>query len=276
MIHQVTHWPEIAPDDDSRLIGLAVLAKLAFDGADLSPVRARLLDRLTRNERDANALMDLSIVLQLMGHRDYGLALQTYALEIQQVYHLDSAGDARVRLLALLTPGDLAENNALEFLVEGSDIALDLLYVDPRLPLPSPLPEHDLAMVAVCESDRNYPLLEHLGNLVTLWPRPTLCAPDRIAYLSRDGASALLQSIPGLVMPASMRVARRALELIPRVRFPLVARPAGRTRAKGWTVWIVRKRFQAIWHNGPKRSFMLPRTWNIAGRTADSVSIESC
>ena len=60
--------------------------------------------------------MDLSTVLQLMGQRRCGLSVQTMALDIQRLYHLGrSAESAGIRLLAILTPGDLAENNAVEF-----------------------------------------------------------------------------------------------------------------------------------------------------------------
>ena len=132
------------------LIGLARLARIAFAGEDLGPWKARLLDRLSRNENDANALMDLSTVLQLVGQRELGLSAQALALDIRRLYTLQgSAGDAGIRLLAFVTPGDLAENNTLEFLIEGSDVTLGMLYVSPGMPLPATLPDHDLAMVAV-------------------------------------------------------------------------------------------------------------------------------
>src|SRR5579871_5052212 len=131
-------WP-LAPSSSQApvppLMGLAPLARMAFAGADLGPLKARLLERLARNENDANALLDLSIVLQLMGERDLGLSMQALALEIQPLYRLTCASASpAVRLLAFLTPGDLSENNALELLIEGSDITLDLLYVAPGLP----------------------------------------------------------------------------------------------------------------------------------------------
>src|ERR1039458_6738474 len=129
------------------LIGLARLARLAFAGQDLGLWRALLLDLLLRNQNDANALLDLSTVVQLMGQRDLGLSLQALALDIQQLYSLPcAAGGAAIRLLAILSPGDLAENNILEFLIEESDISLDILYVSPGLPFPATLPDHDLAI----------------------------------------------------------------------------------------------------------------------------------
>ena len=218
------------------LIGLARLARVAFAGGDLGPWRARLLNRLSRHENDANALLDLSTVLQLMGQRDLGLSLQGLALEIQPLYHLQAAAAGTgIRLLAILSPGDLAENNILEFLIEESDISLDLLYVSPDIPFPATLPEHDLAMVAVCESDRNRPLLRHLETLLKSWPRPVVCAPARIARLSRDGACGLLPSAPGMVVPLTTRMDRRALEGIGRCdcTFPIIVRPVDSQKGHG-------------------------------------------
>ena len=218
------------------LIGLARLARLAFAGRDLGPWRVRLLDRLSRNENDANALLDLSTVIQLMGQRDLGLSLQGLALDIQPLYHLRAAArGAGIRLLAILSPGDLAENNILEFLIEASDISLDMLYVSPDMPFPAALPDHDLVMVAVCESDRNRPLLQHLEALLKSWPRPVLCAPSRIARLSRDGACGLLPSAPGMVVPVTTRMDRRALEGIGRCdcTFPIIVRPVDSQKGHG-------------------------------------------
>ena len=234
-------------NDLEPLIGLARLARVAFAGADLGPSKARLLARLSHNENDANALMDLSTVMQLMGQRDLGLSLQQAALEIQQTYRLRCSADSTgIRLLAILSPGDLAENNGLEFLTEGSDITLDMLYMGADIPLPATLPDHDLAIVAVSESDRNKTLLRHLATFMKSWPRPVLCAPDRIARLSRDGVCALLQTQPGIEMPVTTRIARQTLESIGRsetavtefVRdggFPIIVRPVDSQKGIGLT-----------------------------------------
>jgi hypothetical protein len=279
---------EFDRSQEEPLMGLAPLARMAFAGADLAPMKARLLERIARNENDANALLDLSIVLQLMGQRELGLSMQALALEIRPFYRLRPSTDsARIRLLAILTPGDLTENNSLEFLTEGSDIELILLYVAPHLPLPATLPEHDLAMVAVCETDRNRPLLQHLQTLAASWPRRVLCLPDRIARLSRDGACALLQSMPGVVMPAAARIDRRGLERIGRREaaiaewlqdgaFPVIARPVDSQKGAGWPNWTIRMRFSTIWKSGPRRHSTPPLTWNIADRMASSANIASC
>src|ERR1035441_10421814 len=92
-ISTVAKTTSLANDDAGQLIGLAALAKAAFQGADLRPWRAHLLGRLAQNENDANALMDLATVLHLMGQRECGLSLQALALQIQRVYRLRSPGN---------------------------------------------------------------------------------------------------------------------------------------------------------------------------------------
>ncbi len=218
--------------------GLAWLMRQAFSGADLKPVATRLLERAGQDPNDGHALMDLSIVLQLMGSREVGLSMQGEALKVQQLFHLPAAGECRIRLLAILSPGDLMANTPLEFLLEGSDVALDLLYVVPGRPFPTALPEHDVVFIAVGESDENRPLLKQIQEMAGTFTRPMINTPARIAALSRDGACSLLRPLPGVVMPTSVRVGRSVLEQIGSDElsistvlsdgaFPLIVRPVG-------------------------------------------------
>ena len=241
--HQLTN--HAGTDAKIPLIGLAVLAKMAFLGNDLSPLGAKLLERLSTNPNDANALMDMSIILHLKGNRELGLAMQNEALAIQQIYRLGpDAQPAGTHLLALLSPGDLTENNVVEFLVEGSDIVLDMLYVGPGIPLPERLPEHDVVMVAVSESDRNRPLLKYIEGLVQSWSQPLLNLPDRIGRLSRENASLLLTSGSGIVMPVTARIDRHTMlkvgqghialsRFIPDGDFPFIIRPVDSQKGIG-------------------------------------------
>jgi len=229
------------------LIGLAKLMRMAFSGVDLAPLGAQLIARAESNsgKADANAFMDLSTVLQLRGERELALTIQTQALELQQIYTPPTAtGQAAIRVLALMGPGDLMANTPLEFLLENSDVVLEILYVATYLPLPLDLPDHDVLFVAIGESDENVPLLQELESVIKSWPRPVLNMPDRIALLSRDSACALLKSSAGVVMPDTARISRQALEQIGREElavtavladgiFPLIARPVDSHAGKG-------------------------------------------
>ena len=196
----------------SRLLGLARLMRLAFAGQDLAPLGERLLARARHHPEEAETLLDLSILLLLRGQREEGLAMQDLAIRTRPLYRLPAVADPPgLRLLVILGPGDLMANTPLEFLLEDSDVELNLLYLLPGQPLPEAVPEHDALFVALAESERSLPLLADLAAWLADWPRPVLNRPERIAHLSRDGVCALLQGAPGVVVPESVRVDRAGL-----------------------------------------------------------------
>ena len=230
--------------DQSPLIGLAALMRMAFSGVDLAPMGTQLIERAGQDagKANANVLMDLSTVLQLRGEHELAMTMQRQALEQQQIYSPPTvAGQAKIRLLAIMGPGDLMANTPLEFLLENSDVALDILYVAPDLPLPTSLPEHDLVFVAIGESEQNAPLLQEIADTLESWPRPVLNLPGRIALLSRDSACARLQSVPGIVMPNTVRIDRQLLQQVGRAELSLASVLSdGELRADGEFPIIVR------------------------------------
>jgi hypothetical protein len=204
---------ESATDIPPVPIGLARLSKLAFDGCDLAPLADELSARALAVPPDAAALMDLSTIAQLTGRRDDRLLLQAGALSIQRIYRQPSAEDG-LRLLAFMAPGDFLANTPLEFMLADTNVTLDMVYVTPGLPLPQPLPAHDVAIVAATELAENRAVLDQLAMLVATWPRPVLNAPERIARLTRDGAWALLHCVAGVVYPPNVRIGRAQLTAV--------------------------------------------------------------
>jgi hypothetical protein len=184
-------------------IGLGSLARWAFDGTDLAPIGSRLVERAMADAQDAAALMDISTILQLLGDRDTGLAWQAQALAVQRRYRRPPAliSPDGIRVLAFLAPGDFMANTPLEFLVEETDVTLDMHYVVPGAPPAEPIPDHDIAFVAAGASDDNRDVLREIEDLVRSWPCPVLNRPGRIAALSRDGICARFESAPGVVGP---------------------------------------------------------------------------
>jgi len=230
----------IASEFDSRtLLGLAKIMRLAFNGDNLEQLTTQLLSRIQGDPSDAAALLDLSVVLQLNGQTQLALELQEEALKQQQFFRLHSnPALASIRLLAIMGPGEVMANTPIEFLVEDSDIALELLYLGEGIPSQSQIPEHDVAFVAVCESDRNQPLLQQLGAIMQHWPYPFINSPANIARLSRNAVSSELSRSAGLVASNAHRLTRAEVSELAIVgnRFPLIARPvdshAGRGLAK--------------------------------------------
>src|ERR1700704_6453841 len=199
-------------------IGLPALIKMAFDGVELAPVWNALVGRVKDDPLDAAALIDLSMIAHIQGRPDDRSMLQAWALELQRLYRqppLAAAVDP-VRLLAFMAPGDFMANMPIGFLLEGSSVTLDMVYVVPGLPLPRPLPDHDVALVAVAESNENQALLREIAGLVRSWPRPVLNSPEHIARLTRDGTWELLKSVQGVEIPMNARIDRQHFDRIAR------------------------------------------------------------
>ena len=236
---------EAVSSGSPRLLGNARLMKMAFDGRDLAPLGADLLNRVAADPGDADALMDLSAIAQLTGDRENGMVFQQLALELRQHFHMPApSGRQAIRLLALMGTGDFMANTPLDFLLEGSDVALDMVYVGPGLPFPPALPEHDVLFVAVGESEENQPLLHQLAEFLKSMPGPVLNRPEGVAGLSRDGVCEALAGIPGLIMPPSVRIARSELADIAQGRrsaaqwlgdpgLPMIVRPVDSHAGRG-------------------------------------------
>lgn len=227
-------------------IGLPTLAKVAFDGIDLAPIWNSLSARASNAPHDAAALIDLATIAHIQGRPADGTALQARALARQRIYRQPAKADASdpVKLLAFMAPGDFKANMPIEFIVQASAVRLDMVYVVPGLPLPQPVPEHDVALVAVAESEANQAILGQIAALVRAWQRPVINAPDRIARLTRDGTWVLLGSAPGVAIPVSARIERALLAQIARGDaavetileghpFPLIARPVDSHAGEG-------------------------------------------
>jgi hypothetical protein len=230
---------------DTPFIGKAELITRAFLKQDLVPLQRELARRIEQAPDDANAMLDLSMVLLLNGHRDQSIALQGYALQARQIYTMPARRQpATLRLLAFVGPGDFMANTPLEFLIADSSIDLYLLYLGPGIPVPGTLPLHDLAMVAIGENRDNRALLQSLVEPLSTWPTPLLNAPEHVLQTSRDGLHAALRGAPGLVSPALVRTGRAALDelargttrladMLPGAQFPVLVRPVDSNAGQG-------------------------------------------
>ncbi len=226
-------------------MGLAPFLRMSIAGIDLTPVGKDLLARAEQDPDDTAAIMDLSTYMQCIGQHDLGVNIQKLALQLQHTYHLPAKlQPARLRLLALMAAGDLAANMPIDCLLENSDIDLDLFYVSPKTLREAVLPEHDVLLVAIGESDTNQMLLSLLEPILANWPRPVLNVPAAVPRVARDAASELLQGIHGLLMPKTLRLTRASLmpianasrpaaDLLGGHDFPLIIRPVGSHAGKG-------------------------------------------
>jgi len=207
------------------LIGNSKLATMAMCGDDLAPIWNTLVKRVNVNPQDASAFLDLATIAHIQGRPGDRVSLRTRAFELSRIFQLPAAHQTTdaVKVLAFMSGGDYLANMPIEFLLDGSDINLDIVFVAPDRSPPQFLPDHDVAFVAVAESDENQPVLRKLAELLRYWPRPVLNRPERIAPLTRDGTWSLLKSAPGLTVPINTRIDRPTLEKVGFEELPIQA-----------------------------------------------------
>jgi hypothetical protein len=216
---------------------MADFARAVFAGEDLTPAFEALKSRAAARPDDAGALLDLSTVLQLVGQREAGLALQAEALSRQRWYRRILGAGVAPRLLALVAPGDMMANTPVEFLLAGWNGVLDLVYLDPEEPLLD-IPDHDVAILCVGESDDSQALLDRFADTLARWPRPMINGElGAISGLRRDEAGERLFGYPDVVAPIARRALRADLarladgdapaSLSADLAYPIIARPVG-------------------------------------------------
>ena len=115
-------------------IGMARLAKLAFDGKDLRPMWRNLITKLLDGTIEAGEGLDLSVIAQLLGDKPAGLAIQQVILASHQLFRSPcSTASPSLRVLALAAATDIGSNTPIDFLLDGNAIELTTLYVVPEI-----------------------------------------------------------------------------------------------------------------------------------------------
>ncbi|SIO39874.1 hypothetical protein SAMN05443247_04840 [Bradyrhizobium erythrophlei] len=224
-------------------IGFARLTTMAFNGTDLRPLRDELISKVAGGTADAGEGLDLSLIAQLLGDKPTGLAIQAEVLAFHQLFRSPCAAEKpKLRVLALAASIDMGGNTPIEFLLEDSAIELLTLYVVAGVPLPVPLPDHDIAIVIASDSEECRDALRVIDQAAAGWPRPMLNPPRLVANLDRDKLHNLLRGIKGLDIPATESVTRAQLsdasrpnikpdlllaDVAAELRFPFIVRPRG-------------------------------------------------
>src|SRR5713226_6090444 len=186
-------------------IGFARLTAMAFRGTDLRPLRDELIAKVAGGTAGAGEGLDLSLITQLLGDKQTGIAIQAEVLAFHQLFRSPCAAEKpKLRVLALAAAIDMGGNTPIEFLLEETGIELKTLYVIPGIELPMPLPDHDVAIVIASDSDECREALRIIDEMAPRWPRPMLNAPRLVCHLDRDKLHRLLQGIVGLDIPATL------------------------------------------------------------------------
>ncbi len=226
-------------------LGLSYLAHRAFSGERLNETWDALAACYGDDANNVGALLDLSTLVQMKGDRAKGLELQTAALQANRCYRNVHGSGRGLRVLALMTAGDLMANTPLDFLFEGSDAQVISYYVDGALPAFADVPDHDVAFFAISQSEATPQTLAALPPELDAWPRPVINGrPARIASLSRDGVAERFAGHPKLVCPTTRRVERAGLAAVargdvslqalsPELAYPIIVRPLASHAGKG-------------------------------------------
>ncbi len=200
--------PSLVEMDLQPIVALATLERMKRDSVP------EFLTQILARPGVANLLMNQFNLFSITGNANFAREMLNRALELQVIYRVEGSKQPSIRLLALMGPGDMTDNTPLDYLIEDSDIRLDLLYILPDKPLPDAIPDHDVAIVALGESSKNQPVLALMDKLIAHWPRPVLNQPKHILLCSRDHAYQQLNSIPGVLIPPTLRFRRQELERV--------------------------------------------------------------
>jgi hypothetical protein len=252
-------------------IGMARLAKIAFDGGNLRPMWAELIAKLLDGTADAGEGLDLSLIAQLLGDKQTGLAIQYEMLTSHQLFRSPCvAKQPRLRVLALAAATDMGSNTPIEFLLEESAIELMTLYVIPDVGLPAALPDHDVAIVIASDSEECRDALDIIEQAAARWPRPMLNPPRLVCNLDRDKLHRLLRGIEGLDIPATIGVTRSQLsevaqskllfaEIAAELLFPVIIRPRGSHAGVGLAKLDDRAAIDRYLATRPEQEFFVSR-----------------
>ena len=250
-------------------IGVAKLTRMAFAGQDLRPLWHTLMEKASDDVAGSGMGMDLSVISQLLGDKPTGLAIQKTTLAHQRLFRSPCASATpRLRVLAFAAVMDIGGNTPLEFLLQDSDIELVTFYVVPGMPLPCPMPDHDIAIAVAPDGDDSRESLQAIEALARAWPRPVLNAGEKIRQLDRDRLYHRLAGISGLEIPQTARVPRHLLVALAENtiglpladgEFPLIIRPVGSHAGFGLDRLEDRIALAAYLAERPENEFFLSR-----------------
>jgi glutathione synthase/RimK-type ligase-like ATP-grasp enzyme len=198
-------------------IGLAELTSLAFKGADLMSLRAQLLGQCLQGVESAGAMMDMSVIDQLLGHQDMGLTWQSNAFEMCRSFRTRRSVGGPRKLLVLAAPIHMGGNTPVEFLMPGNDIEITTYYPDFDTASDSVirLPDHDVAFCAApADAENAHAFFEAVRHVTQNSGAPVLNLPDHLVKLDRDVLYQRFKFVDGMKFPKTLRVTRNALRTV--------------------------------------------------------------
>lgn len=220
-------------------LGLARLTKMAFDGVDLMPLRAELLTKMEQGAEADGIFMDLSVIDQLYGNQEMGLAWQAKALARQRMFSTNRRGKLQPKVLVFAEPSHVGGNTPIEFLLQSSDFEIITYYPKMDSERDEPLPEHDVAFCAVpTDSAQADAFFAKVRQLTQATGTQVVNLPAGPVDLERDALTEIFPYVRGLKFPKTERVDRDTLvaavcngfetQVLAQVgSYPYIIRPVG-------------------------------------------------
>ena len=216
-------------------------SSVVIEPVELEPVQAtcvirrqgpaaipEILAQAAQTEDRANLFMKMFYIFGAYGQDDTALQMQSNALEFRRIFRVVSPSNPKIKLLALVAAGDMMDNAPLDFLIENSDVQLELMYVDAKtVDISSGLmavPEHDLMYVAIGESPKNNLILDNLQTRLDTWPRPYINRPENIQKCARDVFCGLMRGAPNTQIANTVKKIRDEIKY---ESTPFTIRPIG-------------------------------------------------
>src|SRR3978361_1229509 len=98
-------------------IGFAKLTTMAFGGADLRSLQNELMSKVADGTAGAGDGLDLSLIVQLLGDKQTGLAIQAEVLAFHRLFRSPCPVEKpKLRVLGLAAPLDMGGNTPSQLL----------------------------------------------------------------------------------------------------------------------------------------------------------------
>lgn len=195
-------------------VGVAQLTHLAMQGVDLNPLRCQLLRQCLDGEGDAAALMDLSVIDQLYGDVERGLAWQARAIETCTLFRTDRGQQGVKKLLVFALPADIGSNTPIEFLVTSDEFEIITCYLnhDSSVDMAAELPDHDVAFCAApTDASDALAFSQTIQHLLAGSGTRVLNRHDGSVDMARLSLQYQLPRMGGLRLPAAVECDRQTL-----------------------------------------------------------------
>ena len=250
---------------------------MAVAGIGLRPLWQKLIVRLIDGSIEPGQGLDLSLIAQLLGDKQAGLAIQDHILASHRLFRSPcAAAKPRLRVLALAAATDIGSNTPIEFLLEQFAIELMTLYVIADAELPMPLPDHDIAIVIASDSPDCRDALRKIAAAASRWPQPMLNPPHLVGNLDRDKLHRVLDGIDGLEIPVTVGASRAQLldlsrsaiaplDIAADLAFPAIVRPRGSHAGAGLAKIDGQGALENYLHGEQAQEFFIARFVDYAG-----------